>query len=255
MSGERVLALLLAAGSGARLGRDRPKAFVPLAGRPLVAWSLLALARHPQVTDVLVVVPPGWDESFRSEVLGGAADELRGEVHKIWGVVPGGARRQDSARIGLEAATGILPAGAPALVLVHDAARALVGADLIGRVVTHLAAGSDTDDEPRPGVIPVVPESETLKEVGGPGARVVRTVPRQGLWRAQTPQGFDLRALLEAHRAADAEGLSATDDAMLFEWRGWPVEAVAGSATNLKITDREDLAWAEAWLGHGAGIA
>ena len=252
-AGERCIGLILAGGSGKRMGMNRPKAFVPLAGRALVAWSLIAFVRHPDVTDVLVVVPPGWEDRFREEALAAIPAELHPALRKIWGVVPGGPHRQDSTRLGLEAACGILPACAEALVLVHDAARPLVSAELITRVVTRLRAVAEPE-EPRAGVIPVVAEPDTLKEIAAAGTDVVgrvrRTVPRAGLWRAQTPQGFELRALLEAHASARAEGRTATDDAMLFEWRGWPVDAVAGEAANIKITERDDLARVEAHLAH-----
>lgn len=251
-AGERCVGLILAGGSGKRMGMNRPKAFVPLAGRALVSWSLIAFARHPDVTDVLVVVPPGWEDRFREEALATIPRELQPALKKIWGVVPGGAHRQDSTRLGLEAACGILPACAAALVLVHDAARPLVSPELITRVVTRLRAGGGSGETPRPGVIPVVAEPDTLKEIAETGTdsvgRVRRTVPRAGLWRAQTPQGFELRALLEAHEAARTEGRTATDDAMLFEWRGWPVDAVPGDAANVKITERADLARVEAYL-------
>jgi 2-C-methyl-D-erythritol 4-phosphate cytidylyltransferase/2-C-methyl-D-erythritol 2,4-cyclodiphosphate synthase len=254
-SGDRCVGLILAGGSGKRMGMNRPKAFVPLAGRALVAWSLIAFARHPDVTDVLVVVPPGWEDRFREAALSAIPRELQPALKKIWGVVPGGAHRQDSTRLGLEAACGILPACAAALVLVHDAARPSVSPELITRVVTRLRAGGESGETPRPGVIPVVAEPDTLKEIAETGTdsvgRVRRTVPRAGLWRAQTPQGFELHALLEAHEAARTEGRTATDDAMLFEWRGWPVDAVPGEASNVKITEREDLARVEAYLAQG----
>jgi 2-C-methyl-D-erythritol 4-phosphate cytidylyltransferase len=254
---ERCLALVLAAGAGVRLGRERPKAFVPLLGRPLLAWSVTALARHPLVTDLLVVVPAGWEERFRAEIVAPAADELRGAVRKIWGVVPGGARRQDSARLGLAAAGEILPEGARAEVLVHDAARPIVPQALVTRLVARLREARASGAGPT-GVIPVVRVHETLKEVAWPAAgpaRVTRTVPRDALWRAQTPQGFGLHALREAHEAAHAAGFAATDDAMLYEWRGWAVEAVAGATANLKVTDAMDLAWAAAWLSRAASEA
>ena len=103
----RCWVLLLAGGLGARLGSDRPKAFVPLAGRPLLHWSLVAFARHPEVTDVLVVVPRGWERGFREEILGPLGEESRECAAKVRGIVPGGDRRQDSARLGLKRAREI----------------------------------------------------------------------------------------------------------------------------------------------------
>ena len=98
----RCWGLILAGGLGARLGGDRPKAFVPLAGRPLLRWSLAAFAGHPEVTDILVAVPRGWERSFREDVLSPFQEEAPEQAAKIRGVVPGGERRQDSARLALK---------------------------------------------------------------------------------------------------------------------------------------------------------
>ncbi|MBM3318171.1 MAG: 2-C-methyl-D-erythritol 4-phosphate cytidylyltransferase, partial [Candidatus Eisenbacteria bacterium] len=146
------------------------------------------------------------------------------------------------------------------LVLVHDAARPIVSARVIDEVAGRLRESREAGGRPR-AVIPVVPVGETLKEVawplgesprvglGGPApgrsrlvGHVERTVPREGLWLAQTPQGFTLGPLLAAHRQAMAAGLDATDDAMLYEWKQWCVESVPGSPGNIKVTYPEELA-------------
>lgn len=258
-------ALILAAGAGERLGHGRPKAFTPLGGRPLAAWSVRAFARHSSIGGLLVVTPPEWDPDLAGQMLDLVTDGLGEDVARVRGAVPGGARRQDSVRLGLEALRELLaPAGEGAFerlpVVVHDAARPIVPTQLIDDVLSRLREARDAAGRPR-GVIPVVPVGDTLKEVAwplgagpriglgelAPGRRglfghVERTVPRAGLWLAQTPQGFTAGALLDAHREALASGFDATDDAMLYEWKGWCVEAVAGSPGNLKVTYPEDLA-------------
>jgi 2-C-methyl-D-erythritol 4-phosphate cytidylyltransferase/2-C-methyl-D-erythritol 2,4-cyclodiphosphate synthase len=153
-------------------------------------------------------------------------------VGDVPGGVPGGERRRDSVRAGLEA----LPAEA-SHVLVHDAARPLASADLVRRVIDRLLAGGVD------AVVPVVPVRDTLKRVGD--GWVVETIARRGLAAAQTPQGFKVAVLLAAHEAGEGD---AGDDAVLVEMMGGSVAAVEGEACNLKVTFPGDLALAEAWL-------
>jgi 2-C-methyl-D-erythritol 4-phosphate cytidylyltransferase len=216
---------VVAGGSGRRFGG--PKQFLPLAGHPVVSWSVRA-ART--VADGVVLVVPDDD-------VGGAVDELpvRGAgddaAYGATAVVGGGATRADSVRAGL----AVVPADA-AVVVVHDAARPLAGPDLFAAVVDAVRAG-DVD-----GAVPVVPVADTLKRVRG--ARVVATVDRDGLVAIQTPQAFAADAL----RAAHADGGDATDDAGLLEAAGMAVGTVPGDPRNLKLTRPEDLALAEALL-------
>ncbi|HSG79677.1 MAG TPA: 2-C-methyl-D-erythritol 4-phosphate cytidylyltransferase, partial [Acidimicrobiia bacterium] len=146
--------------------------------------------------------------------------------------IPGGERRRDSVRAGLDAL-----GGSAEWVLVHDAARPLASADLVGRVIARLVAG-DVD-----GVVPVVAVRDTLKRVDG--GRIVETVDRAPLVAAQTPQGFRVRTLLAAH---DADRADASDDALLVERAGGTVVTVEGDPVNMKITYAGDLAVAEALL-------
>ncbi len=208
------IALLMAAGSGSRFGAAMPKQYLPLLGRPVLRHAAEALLAE----GLVALIQPVCAEGEQARV----ADILAGLP--VLPPVAGGATRQDSVRRGLEALAG----RAPAVVLVHDAARAVLPA---GQVARLLAALRD-----HPGAIPAQPVADTLKRAE---AGVIReTIPRAGLFRAQTPQAFRYPVLLAAHRAATAE---ATDDAQLLEARGFAVALVPGSETNVKITFPEDL--------------
>jgi len=256
-SPSRCWAVVVAGGSGARLGLSHPKAFVPLAGQPILAWSIRTFAVHPAVTDVLAVVPRGWAAEAEREILGPLRATLprgHGRVHRP---VIGGAHRQDSVRAGLEAAAH-LGRGADlgrSTVLIHDAARPIVAEGLIDELLARLRANGQ-GGAIAIGAVPVVPVGDTLKRVGGspgPTGHITGTVDRDGLWRVQTPQAFSLGPALQAHREAQAAGYRVTDDAMLFEWRNWPVAVIPGSPLGIKITYPQDLALLEAWLrGPGA---
>ncbi len=250
-------AIVLAGGSGRRLGAEKPKSFVSLAGRPLLAWSVEALARHPAITDLITVVPRDWTVEAQETVLEPLRRDGDAPACRLHAPIVGGRRRQDSALAGLEAAVrlGASESVENVPVLVHDAARPIVAPGLIDALLLSLQKACRN----RTGVggaIPVVPVGDTLKTVRSGGKREIirlegrigRTVPRAGLWRVQTPQVFHLGPALEAHREAQAAGFQATDDAMLFEWMGWPVEVTPGSPLGLKVTYTEELALLEGWL-------
>ena len=205
----RVAALLVAAGTGERFRAGQPKQYVPIAGIPCVRWAAEALAGH---TDLLQ--PVGDSEQL--------SDALRGIRHLP--PVAGGTARQDSVRAGLEA----LASQAPDIVLIHDAARPFVPP---GTVPALLAVLADL-----PGAIPAVAVADTLKRASG--GRIEATVPRDGLYRAQTPQAFRFTTLLGLHRAALP---GATDDAALLEAAGLAVGLVPGDERNVKLTYPEDL--------------
>ena len=225
---DRPSVLLLAAGSGERLGRGAPKAFVPLGGRPMLWWSLQAIGASGVLDPVVLVVPEGREGEGQKL----AAAALEG-CHVSVSVVTGGDSRQDSVRRGIEA----LPSTATH-VLCHDAARPLATPELFRVVASALARDGVV------GVVPVLPVSDTVKRIRGD--RVVETVgPREQLGLAQTPQGFVVSALLAAHRQAVAARMEATDDAMLLEQAGHRVDAVPGERSNLKVTTAEDLLQAE----------
>jgi len=203
------IAVLVAAGRGERLGAERPKAFVMLGGKPMLQWSIDALA--PAVEHVVVALPPGTEAP--PGTLG----------------APGGEHRSQSVRNALAAA----PPGDP--VIVHDAARPLITTEL---VVAALEALGDYD-----AAIAAAPVSDTIKEVDV--EEVVRTVPLAGLWAVQTPQVFRRAALERALDADDDVLAHATDDAWLVERIGGRVRVVAFPPGNLKVTSPLDLEIAE----------
>ena len=222
-----VVALVLAAGRGERLGGDVPKGFTPLAGRSLLAHSVLALAASPEVDHVLPVVPAGGDDRIE-----GCLAELEG-IEKLLPPVVGGAERQDSMRAGLAA----VPPDTT-LVAVHDAARPLVRprrvSDVVRAAREHGAA------------LLAVPVPDTLKRALD--GRVVETPDRREFFRAQTPQVFRIALLREGLAKAESSGCVVTDEAALVEALGVPVHLVPGDPENLKITVASDLAAAEALL-------
>jgi 2-C-methyl-D-erythritol 4-phosphate cytidylyltransferase len=216
--------ILAAAGEGRRLGSGLPKALVPLAGAPLFLHSLRTFAALPFVKEVAVVLPAPWVDRIRKQL----GRRLR--TLKVSTLVPGGARRQDSVRIGLEALRS-------PVVLVHDAARPLVTRKAIAEVA--LAAS-------RYGAaVLCAPAVDTIKIADARG-RVLSTPDRARLWHAQTPQGIRRSLFLRAYQVnGDAE---ATDDVQLVERAGGTVRIVSGPASNFKVTTPEDLARAEKLL-------
>ena len=206
----RIAAILVAAGSGTRFGAETPKQFLMLAGKPVIRHAAEALATH-----VSLLQPVGEAAPIEAALQG---------IGGCLPVVPGGTTRQDSVRAGLEA----LVPHQPDVVLVHDAARPCIPP---GTIPALLAALKEF-----PGAIPAVAVADTLKRVVR--GVITATVPRDGLFRAQTPQAFHFAALLAAHRS----GLTAaTDDAALLEAAGKTVQIVAGSEDNIKLTYPEDL--------------
>jgi 2-C-methyl-D-erythritol 4-phosphate cytidylyltransferase/2-C-methyl-D-erythritol 2,4-cyclodiphosphate synthase len=217
----RVIALLMAAGSGSRFGAAEPKQYSRLLGRPILRHAAEALLADGAVQALLPVVAPG-EEARVSALLEGLP---------CLPPVRGGATRQRSVLAGLEA----LAADPPDAVLVHDGARPILPPGIVPALLAALEA--------HPGAIPAQPVTDTLK--AGDGGMIRHTVPRAGLYRAQTPQAFRFGTLLRAHRDATAE---ATDDAALLEAAGLGVALLPGSENNLKVTYPEDLARAEAAL-------
>lgn len=218
-------AILVAAGSGERLGADRPKAFAPLAGRALVSESLERLDASDWVDAIVVTAPAGWEEA--TIVL---AEEL--VVSKVAAVVTGGASRAESVAIALAE----VPDDA-VVVLVHDAARPLVDDDVLGRVLSPLSEGYD-------GVVPGLEVADTVKRVAD--GVVAETLPRAELIAVQTPQAFPAHVL---RRAYAGDLAAATDCASLVEARGGRVRVVPGSPRLQKVTTRADLELVERLLG------
>jgi 2-C-methyl-D-erythritol 4-phosphate cytidylyltransferase/2-C-methyl-D-erythritol 2,4-cyclodiphosphate synthase len=226
----KTAALIVAGGSGTRAASPLPKQYLRIGREAVLARTLRVFLEHPGIDLVQTVIAAGDADHYAAAVgrLGGG---------KLLPPVQGGPTRQASARNGLVA----LRAHAPDRVLIHDAVRPSVAADIITRVLEALADA--------PGAIAAVPVVDTLKQAG-PDRRIAATVDRAQLWRAQTPQGFRFTEILAAHVAAETAGISMTDDAAVAEWAGLPVALVAGAETNRKLTTAEDLAMPE-----NAGIA
>jgi 2-C-methyl-D-erythritol 4-phosphate cytidylyltransferase/2-C-methyl-D-erythritol 2,4-cyclodiphosphate synthase len=220
----QLAAILVAAGTGSRFGAGMPKQFLTLLGQPVIRHAARALI------EAGAILQPVGDA--------GAIDEALHGLPRL-PTVSGGATRQDSVRCGLLA----LRPHAPEFVLVHDAARPVIPARTVPDLLAALAHA--------PGAIPAAPVADTLKRVRD--GIIVETVPREGLFRAQTPQAFRFDALLAAHQAAahqaaahQSEMTGATDDASLLEALGQKVAIVAGSEANIKLTYPDDLARLEA---------
>lgn len=223
----RVIALVAAAGKGTRLGAEVPKAYVELRGRTLLERSVQAMVTSGIVDEVIVLVSPTM-ESYAERIL------ARVEADIPLRLVHGGGERADSVWAGLQA----IPEE-DAVVLIHDAARALTPPGMIARVAKRVLDGATA-------VIPVLPVADTIKEVEGD--TVLATPDRSRLRAVQTPQGFSLAALRQANEDYWQQNpeFTATDDASLMEWHGARVETVQGDTFAFKITTPIDLVLAKA---------
>ena len=225
--------VVVAAGQGLRAGGGEPKQFRPIAGVPMLLRALRPFTAHPDVAQVIVVLPaeiaaapPAW------------LAELGGGMLTF---VAGGAERTDSVRNGLAALRADTT-----LVLVHDGARPFVDRHVIDRVIARARGGV--------GVVPALLVSDTLKKVTGTKEEVAETVSREGLYRAQTPQGFPVAMLAKAYAAKTSDGYVPTDEASLVEaTNSGLVVLVEGSALNLKVTTPDDFVLAEAIAAQAAG--
>lgn len=215
----RIAVLIVAAGKGVRAGTELPKQFERLAGKPMLRRTVEAFLGYP----VQVVIGPG-QNALAASALAGLS---------LPAPVPGGATRQESVRLGLEA----LARDAPDFVLIHDAARPLVSRKVTEDVVRALEAGAD-------GALPMLAASDTLRRRTADGHWTL--VPRDNLYRAQTPQGFVYNKILKAHRDHAKEDV--TDDVALAELAGLKVAMVEGEEKNIKVTRKEDFALAESFL-------
>jgi 2-C-methyl-D-erythritol 4-phosphate cytidylyltransferase / 2-C-methyl-D-erythritol 2,4-cyclodiphosphate synthase len=222
-----VYALIVAAGRGTRFGGALPKQYLPLGAGTVLRHAVAAFAQHPRISGVQVVIRDEDRAIFDAATAG----------LPLLPPVPGGAERQDSVRLGLEA----LAPRDPARVLIHDGARPFPDAGLINRVIDAL--------DRAPAAIPALPLGDTIKRVEDGVIR--ETIDRSRLWRAQTPQGFHFRPILAAHRKSAGRVL--TDDAAVAEAAGIAPVIVAGSEDNLKVTTANDLAAAERLLASRLG--
>jgi 2-C-methyl-D-erythritol 4-phosphate cytidylyltransferase len=206
------------------VGGDELKQFRWVAGKPMLLHSVQQFMARQDVASVVCVLPPRYAGDPPPWLFQCDVDRLMISI--------GGRTRSESVSNGLDD----LPDEAD-IVLVHDAARPLVDQDTIGRVIDSVREGSSA--------IAALPVVDTLKEADESG-EVLRTVSRTSLWRAQTPQGFPRRVIVDAHRWAREERVDTTDDAALLERLGIPVRVVRGNERLLKVTDASDFARVEA---------
>jgi 2-C-methyl-D-erythritol 4-phosphate cytidylyltransferase/2-C-methyl-D-erythritol 2,4-cyclodiphosphate synthase len=220
-----VAVVIVAGGAGFRAGGELPKQYQLIGGRPVIWWTLKAFIDHPRISHVQTVIGVDHGHLF-AEAMAGL---------EIAPPVIGGDTRQDSCRIGVAACEN----SGMQKVLIHDAARPFVSADLISHIIAELDRSE--------GVIPGLPVADTMKLA--PGGLVERTVDRQGLWAVQTPQGFDFKAILAAHKKAyDQDFGGLTDDAAVAEKFGIKVRVIVGRAENRKLTTAEDIREADQFL-------
>ncbi|HEX5322478.1 MAG TPA: 2-C-methyl-D-erythritol 4-phosphate cytidylyltransferase [Capsulimonadaceae bacterium] len=229
----KVHVVIPAAGRGVRFGSSENKIYAPLAGRPVIAWTLRAFAGR---VDTIVLVAHR-EETSRLKAI--ADETVAGKVY----VVVGGATRQESVASGMASLSQM---SGKDIVLIHDAARPLVSAAVIDLCIEQATL--------RATAVAALRVADTLKEAGED--RVVgRTVDRSGLWAMQTPQAFQLGLLRRAHEAAKRDGYIGTDDASLVErLDGQPIHLVEGARENIKITEPADLAFAREWLAPQSGL-
>ncbi len=213
-----VAAVIVAGGSGLRAGGEIPKQYQLIGGKPVIRWTLEAFLSHPLVTHVQAVIGTGHEQLF--------AEATQGLT--LPPPVSGGASRQESCRLGVEALASIKPDR----VLIHDAARPFISPHVISNVIAEL----DRADA----VIPGLPVADTMKFA--PDGVIERTVDRGSMWFVQTPQGFIFDKILAAHRRAVREGqTNFTDDAAVAEFAGMPVRITAGDQANRKLTTAHDV--------------
>jgi 2-C-methyl-D-erythritol 4-phosphate cytidylyltransferase/2-C-methyl-D-erythritol 2,4-cyclodiphosphate synthase len=221
----KVAAVIVAGGRGYRAGGEVPKQYREIAGEPVIRPTLLAFLRHSQVDAVQPVIHPDDESAFAAATAG---------LKNLLAPIPGGATRQASVRAGLEA----LQATAPDFVLIHDAARPFLSAELISRAI---AAA-----EQYGAAVPAIAITDTVKKIDEQDM-VSETLDRSRLRTVQTPQAFGFGLIVDLHRRAAAAGREDfTDDAALAEWAGQRVSVFAGEATNVKLTTQDDFARAEA---------
>ncbi len=219
--------LIAAAGSGRRMGADGNKLLLEVAGRPVLAWTLEAALACPVIQWIGIVGQP-----VDAEAIAAIVAAARPDRPVQW--ILGGDTRQESVSRGLAA----LPPAADG-VLIHDGARCLVEPELLARCAAAVQAGA--------AVIAATPVTDTIKQVDDQRC-ITATPDRSALWAAQTPQGFPVQQLRQAHATASEQGWSVTDDAALFERLGWTVQVLEAPPSNIKLTTPFDLQVAAAVL-------
>jgi 2-C-methyl-D-erythritol 4-phosphate cytidylyltransferase len=225
-------ALIPAAGRGQRMGLDIEKQFLPLGGKPLLAYTLARFEATPTINRIVVIVPSGRETFCYQEII------VPWRLRKVTHIVAGAETRQRSVMAGFSCLDEDVD-----VVVIHDGARPFVTPALIRAAIDAAVVHGNA--------VAAIPESDTLKRVSGEGT-VIETVDRRNLWRAQTPQAFRRPILQCALAYAAQQNLDATDEASLLESLSWPVRIFPGSVWNFKVTSPDDLALAELVLGQDA---
>lgn len=216
----RYAVVIPAAGQGKRMGANENKLMLQLQGKPIIVWTVEAFARDTWCHEIILAIRPEEEPWFRS---------MLGHILTPITYVAGGKERQESVRAGLHAVTS------DGVVLIHDGARPFIRVDQLRQVAQ---AGQTV------GAILAVPVKDTVKQVDT--GQITRTVPRETLWLAQTPQAFPIERIRRIHDEAATQTFTGTDDASLFEWAGHDVTVIPGDYHNIKITTPEDLLFGEA---------
>lgn len=225
-------AVIVAAGKGVRMQSDTRKQYLELDGIPVLTRALTVFHRHPDIRGIVLVIP-GHDKDYcRTRIV---ADH--GLTEKVV-LVAGGASRQESVANGIHRVRRLAESD-DSLVLIHDGVRPFVSPDFLDRLMEKAAETG--------GCIPVAPISDTVKEIAENG-KVLATLNRDRIFRAQTPQVFRLGLILSAFQRAESAGFTGTDDASIMEHAGIPVYTIPGKDTNIKLTTPDDLVAARAIL-------
>lgn len=233
MKSIKTVAIIPAAGFGLRMGGNRPKQYLELAGRPILALTLEKFNSCPLIGSVILVVPVNDIEFCMKEIV------EKYHLHKVDKVIAGGEKRQDSVRLGVEASNGEFE-----IVIIHDGVRPFVQTDLIEKSIKAM--------EKERAVITATPAKDTAKKIGE-GGIVLKTYERKLLWLVQTPQVFRYEDIRKAHKKAILEGWDeVTDDALLLEKMGVPVKVIMGSESNIKITTPYDMELAKVLVNREA---
>ncbi len=235
MANIRASAVIAAAGQGKRFGDGLPKQFLPLRGKPVLAYSVETFSKSDLIGEIIIVVPEDWARAVKTDIV----DRL--SIPKVTKIIPGGPERQDSVLNGFNSLSGT-----PDVVAVHDGARPLVSLELLEEVIRQASACG--------AALAALPSNDTIKK-SSPEMYVDSTVPRESLWFAQTPQAFRYEVLKNALSKAADDRFTGTDESLLVERTGVRVKIVKGSPYNIKITTPEDLALGELILNMREGGA
>lgn len=223
----KISVIIPAAGSGQRMGGNRPKQYLTIGDKPILVETLIVFNESPHIDEIILVSPPD-DMSLMEKML------KKYDLAKVSKIVKGGKERQDSIRNGLDSIDSIEPESD--IILVHDGVRPFVDDEIIKELI-------DAVNQYGAAIV-AVPVKDTVKKVSG--ASIIETMPRGNLWLAQTPQAFSTKIIIDAYANAEEKGIRGTDDASLVEAMGLGVKIVMGSYENIKITTPEDLGFAEA---------